>query len=125
MQTTHIQPSLAQELEEGKKEKKKKIALDFVAAEVASLVASGGIEETPHPPPSTPQLDEESQRTGATPLGVTEPGMEEHGYLLHSQTFPPSSLWSLIGTLEAIKNWMMGRPGNEAIICLLPFTCIF
>ena len=61
-----------------------------MAAEVASLVASGGIEETLHPPPSTPQLDEESQRTGATPLGVTEPGMEEHGYLLHSQMVLPT-----------------------------------
>ena len=116
-----MQPCLAQKLEEGKKKKKKKITLDFVAAEMASLVASRGSDETPtlHPPP---QLEEESQRTGATPHRVTEPGMEEHGY---SQAFPPSSFWFLIGTLEAIKNWMMGRPVNGAVICLLPFTCTF
>ena len=77
--TLHIQQYLAHELEAGKKKKKEKIALDFVAAETACLVASGGSEEDPSPPsPSTPQLEEESQRAGVTPLGVTEPGMEEH-----------------------------------------------
>ena len=123
---TTVQPCLAQKLEEGKKKKKKKkITLDFVAAEMASLVASRGSDEPPtlHPPP---QLEEESQRTGATPHRVTEPGMEEHGYFFFcSQAFLPSSFWSLIGTLEAIKNWMMGRPVNGAVICLLPFTCTF
>ena len=91
---------------------------------MASLVASRGSDETPtlHPPPSTPQLEEESQRS---PHRVTEPGMEEHGNLFCSQAFPPSSFWSLIGTLEAIKNRMMGRPVNGAVICLLPFTCTF
>ena len=97
---TTVQPCLAQKLEEGKKKKKKKITLDFVAAEMASLVASRGSDETPtlHPPPSTPQLEEESQRTGATPDRVTEPGMEEHGYLFCSQAFPSFSIWSLIGS---------------------------
>ena len=76
------QRSLAQELELGKKKKKKKkIALDVVAAEAASLAASGGGGENsaPQPPPSAPQTGGESQTAGATPLGVTEPGMEEDG----------------------------------------------
>ena len=80
--TAHIQQHLAQELEAGKKKKKKKIALDFVAAETACLVAPEGSEEhptLPSPQSDTPQLEEESQRTGVTSLGVTEPGMEEHG----------------------------------------------
>ena len=76
------QRSLAQELELGKKKKKKKkIALDVVAAEAASLAASGGGGENsaPQPPPSAPQTGGESQTAGATPLGVTEPGIEEDG----------------------------------------------
>ena len=84
---TTVQPCLAQKLEEGKKKKKKKITLDFVAAEMASLVASRGSDEPPtlHPPP---QLEEESQRTGATPHRVTEPGMEEHGYFFLFPSLP-------------------------------------
>lgn len=53
-----------------------------MAAETACLVAPGGSEEhptLPSPQSGTPQLEEESQRTGVTSLGVTEPGMEEHG----------------------------------------------
>jgi len=68
---------LSMELELGKKKKKKKkIALDVVAAEAASLAAGagGGVETTvPQPPPSAPQ---ESQVTGATPLGTAEAGLE-------------------------------------------------